>query len=193
MPLAASNLAAGWVAGRVAFPPARRQRGARAILKAMAPCVIHRTGHRVCWTQLNGSTFGPMALTVGIIGLPQSGKTTLFNALKRAGADISGYPTSTVQANRAVVEVPAERLGTLADIFHPRKVVPATVEFVDVAGIGQATEGAKREGLSAEVLGHIPNAAALAIVVRRFNNPPPPHPPASIAATRRPADLPTQL
>ena len=124
-----------------------------------------------------------MALTVGIIGLPQSGKTTLFNALTRAGADISGYPTSTVQANRAVVEVPDERLGTLADIFHPRKVVPATVEFVDVAGIGQAAEGARPEGLSAEFLGHIRNADALAIVVRCFNNPAAPHPAGSLDAS----------
>ena len=58
-----------------------------------------------------------MALTVGIIGLPQSGKTTVFNALTKAGAQISGYPTSTVQANRAVVEVPDERLQRLAEIF----------------------------------------------------------------------------
>ena len=79
-----------------------------------------------------------MALTVGIIGLPQSGKTTVFNALTKAGAQISGYPTSTVQANRAVVEVPDERLQRLAEIFHPRKIVPTTIEFVDVAGIGQA-------------------------------------------------------
>jgi GTP-binding protein YchF len=134
-----------------------------------------------------------MALTVGIIGLPQSGKTTLFNALTRAGAEISGYPTSTVQANRAVVEVPDERLGTLADIFHPRKVVPATVEFVDVAGIGQAAEGARREGLSAEFLGHIRNADALAIVVRCFNNPAAPHPAGSINATRDLDELLTEL
>src|SRR5579863_8227069 len=105
-----------------------------------------------------------MALTVGIIGLPLSGKTTLFNALTRAGAEISGYPTSTVQANRAVVQVPDERLTRLAEIFHPRKVVPTAIEFVDVAGLGQAsaaTETARREGLSAEFLGHIRNADAL--------------------------------
>ena len=60
-----------------------------------------------------------MGLTVGIIGLPQSGKTAFFNALTRAGAQISGYPTSTVQANRAVVEVPDERLPRLAEIFNP--------------------------------------------------------------------------
>jgi ribosome-binding ATPase len=109
-----------------------------------------------------------MGLTVGIIGLPQAGKTTLFNALTSAGAQVTGYPTSTVQANRAVVSVPDERLTRLAAIFHPRKVVPTTVEFVDVAGIGQAGEATKREGLSAEFLGHIRNADALAIVLRTF-------------------------
>ena len=116
-----------------------------------------------------------MGLTVGIIGLPQSGKTSLFNSLTRAGAQVSGYPTSTVQANRAVVEVPDARLMRLAEIFHPRKVVPTTVEFVDVAGLGQATETTKREGLSAEFMGHIRNADALAIVVRCFDNPAVPH------------------
>lgn len=125
-----------------------------------------------------------MALTVGIIGLPQSGKTTLFNALTRAGAQISGYPTSTVQANRAVVEVPDARLERLAEIFHPRKVVHTTVEFVDVAGLGQATDTIKREGLSAEFIGHIRNADALAVVVRCFNNPAAPHPAGSIDALR---------
>ncbi len=109
-----------------------------------------------------------MALTVGIIGLPLSGKTTLFNALTQAGAEITNYPTSTVQANRAMVQVPDERLARLAEIFHPRKVVPTSVEFVDVAGIGQESGGEKREGLNAEFLGHIRNADALAIVVRCF-------------------------
>ena len=125
-----------------------------------------------------------MALTVGIIGLPQSGKTTVFNALTRAGAQISGYPTSTVQANRAVVEVPDSRLERLAEIFHPRKVVRTTVEFVDVAGLGQATDTVKREGLSAEFIGHIRNADALAVVVRCFDNPAAPHPSGSIDAVR---------
>src|SRR6185312_16393903 len=134
-----------------------------------------------------------MALTVGIIGLPLSGKTTLFNALTRAGAEISGYPTSTVQANRAVVQVPDERLTRLAEIFHPRKVVPTAIEFVDVAGIGQATDTVKREGLSAEFLGHIRNADALAIVVRCFENPQAPHPSGSVNATRDLDDLLSEL
>src|SRR5579875_1096309 len=91
-----------------------------------------------------------MALTIGIIGLPQSGKTSLFNALTRENAPISGYATSTVQANRAIVPVPDARLQPLADIFHPKKVTPTTVEFVDVAGVGQHAqeEGEKRQGLS---------------------------------------------
>jgi GTP-binding protein YchF len=125
-----------------------------------------------------------MALTVGVIGLPLSGKTTLFNALTQAGAEITNYPTSTVQANRAVVQVPDERLTRLAEIFHPRKVVPTAIEFVDVAGIGQEGGADKREGLSAEFLGHIRNADALAIVVRCFENPQAPHPAGSLNATR---------
>ena len=118
-----------------------------------------------------------MALTIGIIGLPQSGKTTLFNALTKAGAPISGYATSTVQANIAVVQVPDARLQPLADIFKPKKVTPTTVEFVDVAGMGQAAQAhkEKREGLSAEFLGHIRNADALAIVLRTFANSNVPH------------------
>ena len=118
-----------------------------------------------------------MALTIGIIGLPQSGKTSLFNALTKAGAPISGYATSTVQANLAVVQVPDARLQPLADIFKPKKVTPATVEFVDVAGIGQGAQAhkEKREGLSAEFLGHIRNADALAIVLRTFTNDNVPH------------------
>ncbi|HZC05454.1 MAG TPA: redox-regulated ATPase YchF [Ktedonobacterales bacterium] len=134
-----------------------------------------------------------MALTVGIIGLPLSGKTTLFNALTSAGAQISGYPTSTVQANRAVVQVPDERLDRLAEIFHPRKVVPTTVEFVDVAGLGQAADHERREGLSAEFIGHIRNADALAVVLRLFDNPQAPHPAGSIDPLRDLDDLMAEL
>ncbi len=118
-----------------------------------------------------------MALTIGIIGLPQSGKTTLFNALTKAGAPIGGYATSTVQANLAVVQVPDARLQPLAEIFNPKKTTYTTVEFVDVAGMGQATKEKQeeRKGLSPEFLGHIRNADALAIVLRTFSNSNVPH------------------
>ncbi|HEX6779591.1 MAG TPA: redox-regulated ATPase YchF [Ktedonobacterales bacterium] len=134
-----------------------------------------------------------MALTVGIIGLPQSGKTSLFNALTKAGAQVSGYPTSTVQANMAVVQVPDERLEVLAEIFQPKKVTHATVEFVDVAGIGQASDTTKREGLSAEFLGHIRNADALAVVVRCFDSPQSPHPLGGVDAERDLDELDAEL
>jgi GTP-binding protein YchF len=126
-----------------------------------------------------------MALSIGIIGLPQSGKTTLFNALTKAGAPISGYATSTVQANLAVVQVPDARLQPLAEIFNPKKVTYATVEFVDVAGMGQDTHtGGEKRGLSAEFLGHIRNADALAIVLRTFANSNVPHPYGNIDPNR---------
>jgi GTP-binding protein YchF len=134
-----------------------------------------------------------MALTVGIIGLPQSGKTSLFNALTKARAQVSGYPTSTVQANMAVVQVPDERLGVLANIFNPKKVTHATVEFVDVAGIGQASDTTKREGLSAEFLGHIRNADALAVVVRCFESAQSPHPLGGVDAGRDLEELDAEL
>ncbi len=134
-----------------------------------------------------------MALTVGIIGLPQAGKTSLFNALTKAGAHISGYPTSTVQANMAVVQVPDERLTVLAEIFHPKKVTHATVEFTDVAGIGQASEIDRREGLNAEFLGHLRNADALAVVLRCFDSPQAPHPLGGVDAARDLSELDTEL
>jgi len=117
-----------------------------------------------------------MALSIGIIGLPQSGKTSLFNALTKAGAPVSNYATSTVQANFAVVQVPDARLQPLSDIFHPKKTTPTTVEFVDVAGMGQAGhQSGEKEGLSAEFIGHIRNADALAFVLRTFSNDNVPH------------------
>ncbi len=112
-----------------------------------------------------------MGLLVAIIGLPQSGKTSLFNALTRAGAPVSGYQTTTVQANTAIVPVPDERVDRLTEIFHPRKKTFTTAEFVDVAGLASAKDNDTREGLSAEFIGHIRTADALVRVVRCFENP----------------------
>ncbi|HKT38328.1 MAG TPA: redox-regulated ATPase YchF, partial [Ktedonobacterales bacterium] len=86
-----------------------------------------------------------------------------------------------------------ERLARLAEIFNPRKIVPTTVEFVDVAGLGQASEDTKKQGLSAEFIGHIRNADALAVVVRCFSNPAAPHPAGSVDAERDLNELLTEL
>ncbi|MBX5449216.1 redox-regulated ATPase YchF [Thermogemmatispora sp.] len=134
-----------------------------------------------------------MALRIGIVGLPQSGKTSLFNALTGAQAPISGYATRTVQANTAVVQVPDPRLKPLAEIFKPKKVTYATVEFVDVAGMGQQDEEARKGGLSAEFLGHIRNADALAIVLRTFVNENVPHPLGNIDPLRDLEQLDSEL
>ena len=130
-----------------------------------------------------------MALTVGIIGLPQSGKTSLFNALTRSSAPVSNYPTSTVQANLAVVNVPDLRVEGLTVMFKPLKKTLATVEFVDVAGMAGVANDEKREGLSAEYLGHIRNVDALAVVVRCFTNASVPHAAGSVDAARDLDDL----
>src|SRR2546428_10056477 len=84
-----------------------------------------------------------MTLAVGIIGLPNVGKTTLFNALTRAGAGVASYAFSTVEPNTAMVEVPDRRLARLAEMYKPKKITPTLMKFVDVAGRGQ---GAHRGG-----------------------------------------------
>ena len=74
-------------------------------------------------------------LKLGIVGLPNVGKSTLFNALTAASAEAANYPFCTVEPNVGMVEVPDTRLATLAEIVHPRKIVPAVVQFVDIAGL----------------------------------------------------------
>lgn len=110
-----------------------------------------------------------MALQIGIVGLPNVGKSTLFNALTRAGADVASYPFTTIEPNRGVVPVPDERLEVLADMVGPEKVTPARVEFVDIAGL---VKGAHRgEGLGNQFLGHIRTVDAIAVVSRCFADP----------------------
>jgi GTP-binding protein YchF len=109
-----------------------------------------------------------MAIQCGIVGLPNVGKSTLFNALTAAGIAAENYPFCTIDPNVGVVTVPDLRLQKLADIASPQKVIPATVEFVDIAGL---VEGASRgEGLGNKFLGNIRETHAIAHVVRCFEN-----------------------
>ena len=110
-----------------------------------------------------------MSLQIGIVGLPNVGKSTLFNALTQAGAAVASYPFTTIDPNVGIVEVPDPRLADVAAIVQPDKVKPTTIEFVDIAGLVKgAHEG---EGLGNQFLGHIRNVDAVALVVRCFENP----------------------
>src|SRR5437660_10113441 len=110
-----------------------------------------------------------MTLGVGIVGLPNVGKTTLFNALTRAGAGVASYAFSRVGPNTALVEGPDPRLSVLARMYQPRKITPTVMKFVDVAGLVQ---GASRgEGMGNLFLSQIRELDALAMVVRCFQDP----------------------
>jgi GTP-binding protein YchF len=110
-----------------------------------------------------------VALSIGIVGLPNVGKSTLFTALTRKQVDASNYPFATIEPNTGVVPVPDARLQRLAEIVHPERIVPATVEFVDIAGLVKgASEG---EGLGNQFLANIRETDAIAEVVRFFSDP----------------------
>ena len=110
-----------------------------------------------------------MSLSIGIVGLPNVGKSTLFNALTRAGALASNYPFATIEPNVGIVGVPDPRLAELAKLYDSARIVPATVRFTDIAGLVRGA--AQGQGLGNQFLGHIRETDAICQVVRVFTDP----------------------
>jgi hypothetical protein len=114
-----------------------------------------------------------VGLSIGIVGLPNAGKSSLFNALTRASVAVASYPFTTIEPHHGIVAVPDARLAAVASVTHPERVVPATVDFIDIAGL---VRGASRgEGLGNQFLAHIREVQALAHVVRCFEASDVPH------------------
>ena len=109
-----------------------------------------------------------MGLKAGIVGLPNVGKSTLFNAITNSHVEAANYPFATINPNTGVVNVPDARLTFLSNLFKPERTIPATVEFVDIAGLVKGAS--KGEGLGNQFLGHIRQCDAIIEVVRCFEN-----------------------
>ena len=123
---------------------------------------------RVLQVVLTAVDSAPVALTIGIVGLPNAGKSTLFNALTKNDVLAANYPFATIEPNVGVVGVPDDRLPQLAEVFGSAKLLPATVEFVDIAGIvAGASQG---EGLGNKFLSHIRESSAICQVTRVFRD-----------------------
>ena len=107
-------------------------------------------------------------MKLGIVGLPNVGKSTLFNSLTKAGAESANYPFCTIDPNVGVVTVPDERLNVLGEMYHTKKIIPAAIEFVDIAGLVKGAS--KGEGLGNQFLANIREVDAIVHVVRCFEN-----------------------
>lgn len=133
-------------------------------------------------------------MRIGIIGLPNSGKTTIFNVLTGGSAPTAAYTGGTFQVNTAAVAVPDERVEALSQLYNPKKITHARVEYADIAGLGSNTEAGKRSvGLSGELINAIANNDALLHVVRAFEDESVPHPLESVDPARDIASLDAEL
>src|ERR1700722_18914666 len=136
-----------------------RRRGSRGAEASLRASIAHDSSR---------PPVSPMALSVGIVGLPNVGKSTLFNALSTAKAEAANYPFCTIEPNVGVVAVPDPRLRALDGVVHADRIVPATIDFVDIAGLVRGAH--KGEGLGNQFLAHIREVDAVVQVARCFED-----------------------